>query len=238
MVGGARGFQREALQRALVHVAEHLVDRGHESLRVGSQLLLNRHELVGVPRRIRPAREHVEHVLLELAEVVHVDAAEGEQDLGRHPDRSQLDHGAQHREVGIVVGVAPELGRVGEETDLAQPVHELRVDPGPFGHLGERVLAAGRGEEPLEPRPVHVDDREDRREREPLAAQLPDAVEPLEVLLAVKAVAALLHRGLEQPFAGVVADGVDGEVGPLGQLVDPPAGFGHCACLPNGTGGC
>ena len=42
-------------------------------------------------------------------------------------------------EVGVVVGVAAELGRIGEEPDLAQAGDELLVELRPLGQLGERV---------------------------------------------------------------------------------------------------
>lgn len=130
---------------------------------------------------------------------------------------------AEDAEVGVVVGVAAELGRVGDEADLPQPGYQRRVELGFFGDLGQRVLVAGSGEEPFEARPVDIDDRPDRGEGEPLGPELPDTVEAVEVLLPVEPVATLLHRRLEQAFPGVVPDRVDGEAGPLGQLVDPAA---------------
>ena len=72
-----------------------------------------------------------------------------------------------------------------------------------------------------------VDDGPDRGEREALGLELADPVEALEVLGVVEAVAALLGRRRQQALPGVVADRVDGEAGPLGQLVDPPAGLTH-----------
>ena len=75
--------------------------------------------------------------------MVDVDAADREQDLGCHPDRLQLADRAEHTEIGVVVGVATELGGVGEEADVAQTLHELVVELGALGDLGERVLVTG-----------------------------------------------------------------------------------------------
>ena len=76
--------------------------------------------------------------------MVDVDATEREQDLGRHADRPEVADRAQQREVGVVVGVAAELGRVGEEPDLSQAGDERRIELGAFGQLVEGVLAPGQ----------------------------------------------------------------------------------------------
>ena len=49
-----------------------------------------------------------------------------------------------------------------------------------------------------------------------------DALELLEVLGSVALGAAVALAALEQAFALVVADGVDRDAGPLGQVVDAP----------------
>ena len=77
---------------------------------------------------------------------------------------------------------------------------------------------------PLEAGPVGVEDGPDRGEREALGLELPDPGQPVEVLGAVELVAARPLGRRQQALAGVVADGVDGQAGLLGQLVDPPAG--------------
>ncbi len=165
--------------------------------------------------------------MLELGEVVDVDAAEREQDVGRHADVVELGDGAQHREVGVVVGLAPELHRVGEQAHSAQALYEVGVDARLLGELGERVAAITGREEAFEAGPVDVDDGADRGEGETLALELADPVEALEMIGAVEAVPALLGRRGEEALPGVVADGVDREPGLLGQLVDPPAGLFH-----------
>ena len=109
-----------------------------------------------------------------------------------HADRVQLGHGAEHGEVGVVVGLAPELGGVGEQPDLAQAGDEIVVDPGPLGELGEGVAALAGAEEAFEAGAVDVDDGPDRCEREALGLEVTDAVEAFEVPAAVEAVAPLL----------------------------------------------
>src|SRR3954452_8262647 len=64
--------EREALQRALVHVVEDEVDGGHESTRLRAEVL-HRSEQLGRPFLVALAREHVDHLALEHAEVPHVD---------------------------------------------------------------------------------------------------------------------------------------------------------------------
>ena len=57
--------------------------------------------------------------------------------------------------------------------------------------------------------------------------ELADPIEALEVLGAVERWRPCLVGGAQEPLAGVVPDGVDGQPGRLGQLVDPPAGLAH-----------
>ena len=141
------------------------------------------------------------------------------------PDGLQFGDGLQHTEVRIVVGLGAELGRVGEQADLAEPVDDLGADAGLLDQLRERQLAAVvAAEEPLQSGAIGVENSTDRREREALRLEVPDLGEPIEVLGAVELVpAGPLGRG-QQLLPGVVADGVDGDAGPLGELVDPPGG--------------
>ena len=81
-----------------------------------------------------------------------------------------------------------------------------------------------RREEPLEAGPVGVEHGPDRGEGEALRLEIPDPGEPVEVLGAVELVPAGAFGRRQQVLAGVVADRVDRHAGPLGQLVDPPAG--------------
>jgi hypothetical protein len=164
-------------------------------------------------------------VVLERPEVPHVDRAELHEDLRRHSDGLQFADGPEQAQVVVVVGLAAELGGVGEQPDAAELFDHLSVHARELDQIVERVLPIGvGGEEALEAGPVGREHRSDRGEREALGLEIADLLEPAEVLGAVQLVPARpLGRGQEL-LAGVVADRVHRDAAPLGQLVDPPAG--------------
>ena len=84
-----------------------------------------------------------------------------------------------------------------------------------------------RDEQILDPGAVGVQEGADRGEGEPLALEVADPAQALEMRRAVELVAAGSLRGGEQALAGVIPDRVDGDAGLVGELVDAPPGFGH-----------
>ena len=208
-----------------MHVVQDAVDGRDHALRVRGEPALHGDHLVLVPVAAL-AREHRVHVFLQRAEVAHVDRAELDEDVLGHADLLQLDDGAEEAEVAVVVDLVPECFGVGEEADVAQPADERGVEPRLLDEVVERI-AALRGEEALDAGPVGVQQGADRGEGEALGLELADPGEAVEVLGAVELVPAGPFGRLEQAFAGVVPDGVDGDTGLVGQLVDAPPGFGH-----------
>ncbi len=72
-------------------------------------------ELVGLPRAPAPAREQLEHLELHGLDALDVDRRElGEHVIGQ-AEPLELHDRTQHVEVGGVVRVAAELGRVAQE---------------------------------------------------------------------------------------------------------------------------
>ena len=78
---------------------------------------------------MRAAREHVEHLFLQHREVAHVDGAQLHEQLGRHPDGLQVGNRREQLQIGLVVVVAPELGRVGEQADAPEPLDQVGLQP-------------------------------------------------------------------------------------------------------------
>ena len=88
----------------------------------------------------------------------------------------------------------------------------------------ERVAGRLAAEDALDqPGALGVEQRPDRGQREAAFLELPDPLEPAQVLVAVELGAARPLRRGEQALPLVVADGVDGDLGPVGQVVDAPA---------------
>ena len=128
------------------------------------------------------------------------------------------------------------LRRLAEQPGVGEVAHELRRHPGGVDQL---VVVVGRllraDEETGErARIVVIEERVDGGEREPPRLQRTDALELVEVLgpEAPRAPAALAAR--EQALALVVADGVDRDAGPLGQLVDAPVAHDRRTFPPRG----
>src|SRR5438105_11577581 len=108
-----------------------------------------------------------------------------------------------------------------------QAVQKRRGHPAPFGQLVQRQrLWADRASHRCDQRLVRrlqlaIEEAPDHGEGESPLLQVADAPKSLEMAVAIPRHAAFAPRGLQEPFALVEADRVDGHAGCPGQLFDP-----------------
>ncbi len=100
-----------------------------------------------------------------------------------------------------------------------------------FGHfgIGGRDCRCQRRVERID---LAVEDAPDQREREAARAEVTDTNEAFQVLRPVEGDAPLAGRRGEEPALLVEADRVDGDLGPAGKVLDPPALLDGCVHEP------
>ena len=190
---GPHGFEREALHRALVHVVQH-AGRSPGISRCAfavSWRWIATSSSASQSRSSSPASMSSTSCC-SARKWSHVDARRARAGSPRSCRSSRSSATARSSaEVGVVVDLAAELGRVGEQADLAQPRDELGVEPGPLDRA-RRACSCGPAAAKRPSRPgrststiARIAASENRWRLE-----LADPVEPLEVLGAVEPVPA------------------------------------------------
>ena len=151
-----------------------------------------------------------------------VDPGDLDEDVVGDAGALQLGHRAQHVEVGAVVRVAARTspGRAGARRPAAGD--EVGGEPRARDELVGGVLRLGPAAEDALDVARRLQQRPDGGEGEAAVLELADPLEAHEVVGAVELVAALAPGRRQQALALVVADGVDGQPGPVGQVVDAP----------------
>ena len=150
-----------------------------------------------------------------------VDVGELDDHVARQSEARELGNRAEEVEIETVVGRTPELGRVAQESGITESISEHRVHSGADDDLIERVVGATPTEDAVDdPRPVGVEQRLDRGEREATVLQVADLLESLAVGRTVDLRPADTLGGREKTFTLVEADRVDGQAALAGEVVD------------------